>query len=1077
MTKQSQQLNLNIQLGRLYSRAGKWSRAERMFSRAVRKAPTAASYYFLGNSQFQTANFAAALANTERAVAMDATTPAWLLRLGVLNEREEHFDRAVHAYEAALALDPKNAATLKRLQRVRKRLAAEKPTDSRQPLSPKEETPTHKFVGLLPAEEQVLRKGSPREALAMLETTVSWHQDSALWLFHRGRAMVQSGHASVAVPLLAQALLADPTDAEVSALLDLAQLYAGETDALRARIERFMSQPKRHVDDFGSASFFARGGDLTSAAALFEQYRIVAPQLPALHFAHADVAMDLLQWDTAAAALIAGLELAPHNPDRFFALGLCHEYLDRFTDAADAYATALVLAGTSNPLWIHRQGLALKLADDSAAALSTLTLMFPEVTADLLGTETTKPNPAIGGPTSVILETNLEHLLGDHDAAQLLAAGQRFLRLGMYTSATTALLAATRQDPTQNPLGHFCLGLAHHAMGETELAIGAFLDAHAWARPRRLELALRGEAKAANDATQFAQFSLDLPLQEDVVLFESYHGSKIDCNPAAIYRSMRDNSDYDHLRFAWVITGKTRVPADVAADPRVSFILRATPLYRRTLASAKYLISNVSFPNYFARRDGQQYLNTWHGTPLKALGRDIAAGFMEHGNVSRNLLQTTHLLAPNQHTQDSLIHRYEVDGLFTGKIARVGTPRVDRMLSQDATTRDYLFSRLGLIDDGKKIVFYAPTWRGTAGNRNFDATQLVNDLEGLAGGDFHVVFRAHHLAEAALKNVTLSATIVPADIDTYDVLALTDLLVTDYSSIFFDFLPLRRPIVFHAYDLAEYTAERGLYFEMSQMPGEISRTSEELRTAISRGLERGISDTESHERAIELFAPAEDGRAAAKAAAFFFAADKSHLVSLAQDERRVVVIRHNFSDSTTTVALRHLIMGINPEDIRVVLTFDRASLVNNPERQKDLDSLPAHVQRVMRAGATVLSHDERFALGMVKNQMAMLNETQASLARVAFAREYRRVLGSGRPDFVLVPDAHDLEGLAIMGASGHDQSRFFVLHPESTELGEAEASAGAGARRNQPWESPSTTITSLMDFDAALTEGQEQHRA
>lgn len=198
---------------------------------------------------------------------------------------------------------------------------------------------------------------------------------------------------------------------------------------------------------------------------------------------------------------------------------------------------------------------------------------------------------------------------------------------------------------------------------------------------------------------------------------------------------------------------------------------------------------------------------------------------MQHGNVSRNLLHATHLLAPNEHTPDSLVVPYETDGLFRGKTAQLGSPRIDRMLDADPAIRAGVFARLGLVDDGRSAVFYTPTWRGTTSSKHFDARGLAADLKALATRDSHVVFRAHHLTEALIRDMKLEVNLVPAAIDTYEVLGITDVLVTDYSRIFFDFLPRRKPIIFYAYDLEEYRAERGLYFALEDMPGEIARPS------------------------------------------------------------------------------------------------------------------------------------------------------------------------------------------------------------------------------------------------------------
>ena len=124
MTEQPKHLNIDTQLGRIYAKAGKWSRAEHRFSKAVLTSPHASTYYYLGNAQFMRGKFHDALVSTERAVAMDSTIPTWLLRLGALNKRHGQLERAAHAYERALKLEPANVVIEKRLAKLRKRTTA-----------------------------------------------------------------------------------------------------------------------------------------------------------------------------------------------------------------------------------------------------------------------------------------------------------------------------------------------------------------------------------------------------------------------------------------------------------------------------------------------------------------------------------------------------------------------------------------------------------------------------------------------------------------------------------------------------------------------------------------------------------------------------------------------------------------------------------------------------------------------------------------------------------------------------------------------------------------------------------------
>ena len=189
---------------------------------------------------------------------------------------------------------------------------------------------------------------------------------------------------------------------------------------------------------------------------------------------------------------------------------------------------------------------------------------------------------------------------------------------------------------------------------------------------------------------------------------------------------------------------------------------------------------------------------------------------------------------PNQHTTQALIQRHDIEGLFRGKIAVTGSPRIDGLVNADESKRRELRNRLGIaIDDSKPVVLYAPTWRGESDDRYVDAARLRDDLDAMRGPDHHVFFRAHRLTEGLLSGFDAGTSIVPGDIDTNDLLSAVDVLITDYSSIFFDFLPTGRPIVFYAFDLEDYAENRGLYFDMEQMPGNLYGTGRTSRLAFT----------------------------------------------------------------------------------------------------------------------------------------------------------------------------------------------------------------------------------------------------
>lgn len=116
------------------------------------------------------------------------------------------------------------------------------------------------------------------------------------------------------------------------------------------------------------------------------------------------------------------------------------------------------------------------------------------------------------------------------------------------------------------------------------------------------------------------------------------------------------------------LMGEHRKILDAYGLNRVQLIPLGSRKYQKILATSRYLVNNVSFPTYFIRREGQVYLNTWHGTPLKTLGKKMAMGIQDMSNMQRNFLHSSYLLHPNRYTMDHMMEDYNLNHLYTGKV-------------------------------------------------------------------------------------------------------------------------------------------------------------------------------------------------------------------------------------------------------------------------------------------------------------------------------------------------------------------------------------------------------------------------
>jgi CDP-glycerol glycerophosphotransferase len=296
------------------------------------------------------------------------------------------------------------------------------------------------------------------------------------------------------------------------------------------------------------------------------------------------------------------------------------------------------------------------------------------------------------------------------------------------------------------------------------------------------------------------------------------------------------------------------------------------------LAQARYVIFNDMLPPWFRKRDGQTCLQTWHGTPLKRIGFDVAQPQFGTGLIYNDLLRqdVTHwdlLLSPNGFSTSVFRRAFGYDG----EIMESGYPRNDPLHGsshgpQHGPDREQraaaVRQRLGL-PDGKRVVLYAPTWRDDAaireGRYQFDLRLDLAAAAEALGGDHVLLLRLHTKARRdpldAADGFVLDVTRYP---DITDLYLISDVLVTDYSSAMFDFAGTGRPMLFFTYDLEHYRdSVRGFYFDFeAEAPGPLLATSTEVIKALRDT--SGVPDSYAgaYQAFAAKYAALEDGKAA-----------------------------------------------------------------------------------------------------------------------------------------------------------------------------------------------------------------------
>ncbi|MCL2839588.1 MAG: CDP-glycerol glycerophosphotransferase family protein [Defluviitaleaceae bacterium] len=362
----------------------------------------------------------------------------------------------------------------------------------------------------------------------------------------------------------------------------------------------------------------------------------------------------------------------------------------------------------------------------------------------------------------------------------------------------------------------------------------------------RAVLKARRLYKKQSSVDKFYAKYRSFPIIENMILYESFLGQGLVCNPYALFKEFMRSKNFNDYKHVWVISDSEelkRLEVEYKNYPSVSFISRTDgegEQFAYHMATAKFLIKNSTFPHCFSCRPAQIVVHTWHSITAKKLGFDTADGGLsaDTGSPLRTFLQSSYIISPNDFMTDVYKNAYKLEGIYNGEIIQEGYPRTDLILNADCSDVLERMKTRGIsVNRGKKIILYAPTWRGvTVGNTINDAEDYlkISDVLQKYDKDYQVLIKPHqHVYKRLSAEQKKSGKYVPPYIDANELLSIVDILITDYSSIYFDFLHTERPILFYVPDLDKYNAERGVCFTANELPGPSIQNLDNLCSMIS----------------------------------------------------------------------------------------------------------------------------------------------------------------------------------------------------------------------------------------------------
>lgn len=238
----------------------------------------------------------------------------------------------------------------------------------------------------------------------------------------------------------------------------------------------------------------------------------------------------------------------------------------------------------------------------------------------------------------------------------------------------------------------------------------------------------------------------------------------------------------------------------------------------RTLEKAKYIFTDSGIQYKYVKRDGQVFIDLWHGTPLKLMGIDYASEIASIGHIQHPLLSSDYLLYPNEYMMDIMLRAYQIEKIYPGKIILEGYPR--NAVFFDDKRRLEVKEKLGFED--REVFIYMPTYRGEVqkidDNRDF-IVEFLAKIDEMLDENQLLIAKLHPYDESNIDYSNFNNVITfPEGFETYDVLNVCDVLITDYSSVLFDFANTGKKIILYNYDEENYLSSRGIYIPLDELP-------------------------------------------------------------------------------------------------------------------------------------------------------------------------------------------------------------------------------------------------------------------
>ncbi len=506
----------------------------------------------------------------------------------------------------------------------------------------------------------------------------------------------------------------------------------------------------------------------------------------------------------------------------------------------------------------------------------------------------------------------------------------------------------------------------------------------------------------------YAEFHETQELEENWILYESYAGSGLACTPNIVFQAFRKRPEFLDYIHIWIVEEEREqmlLQEEYQDHKNVIFINYQSKAYAYFLARAKYLINNDTFPETFSKKEGQVYLNTWHGISIQKEGYDLPDGRRLAKNVVRNLLMCDYLVSANNVMTSVFEKAFRLGGLFEGKYIEAD---LQNGVSSESMTKEELCHKLKLrgvqLDLNRKVILYAPAW--AEGQEESAAIQkyqgfydyLVRHID---MAKFQVIMKLHpYLQKQLSEEQQKMGCFIPGGVDENELLPSVDLLITDYDGVCFAYAQNKKPVLFYAPDYEREKAKTGFYYNIQELPGIYTESLELLIQQINHLDKNSVHDS-SCIKTIERAVQEEDRTSADHIINVVFCGQEAPDVlrpTAKTGKKKILMYAGRLLTGGATSAALNLLNAIDYEIFDVSL-FVRN--LPNDSQIKNFNRIHEKVRVLLRCNSPSMTEEQKRVFDDTKIYGLNIPQEDIPMQDYLMEREYLRCFGDAHFEYVI----------------------------------------------------------------------------